>query len=203
MKIELKILEHGKEFYRLRIEKEENGDLFYDSSLPVYATSGSAAVDLRCIEDVTIYPGETVIIKTGLAMWIGSHISQLYMRRYHNDNFSDSPRIREDDWCGQPFNLAGLIIPRSGLGAQGLVLANTVGLIDEDYQGELLIKAWNRNTIYIDGWDYSTSDPIELKAGDRVAQMLFIPVIKAEWQIVDEFSKKTERGEGGFGSTGQ
>lgn len=145
------------------------------SSIPAYQTEGSAAMDLYCIEDVTIFPGETKLISTGISIHI------------------------------QDANVAGLIIPRSGLGTKGLVLANTIGLIDSDYQGELKIAAWNR----LGEWEfdnlecvYAMEKGIELKAGDRIAQLMFVPIIKAQWSFVEEFSNETERGIGGFGSTG-
>lgn len=200
MHIELKILEHGKKFYR----KEENlpggfNKLSFD--LPSYATPGSAAVDLRCIEDVIIHPGEVVTIKTGLSIHIGSG------------------RVLDPDFYSQRWGVAGLLLPRSGLGAdRGLVLGNLVGLHDEDYQGEILIKAWNRNErVHIEEFSplalkivrattedevHILKNEINLKAGDRIAQMVFIPTIKAQWVLVDEFSEITSRGEGGWGSTG-
>lgn len=165
MKIELKVL--NKQFYEGR-------------TLPHYQTSGSAAIDLYCTEDVTIYPGETKMIATGIAVHINST------------------------------NVAALILPRSGLGTRGLVLANTIGLIDSDYQGELKISAWNRNKITdfknvsdsIEKNPYYHNRIIKLKTGDRIAQLIFVPVIKAEFDIVEEFSTGTERGVGGFGHTG-
>jgi len=160
MKIELKVLNKG--FYE-------------DYQLPHYATQGSAAIDLVCTEDVVLYPGETKMIPTGLAVWLGSG----YTHKQLSDVFD--------------VDVAGLVLPRSGLGTKGLVLANTVGLIDSDYQGELMVSAWNRNR---------ESGIIGLKAGDRFAQLLFVPVIKAQFDIVDEFSSSTNRGAGGFGSSG-
>jgi len=164
MKIDIKIL--NKEFYT----QESNG-------LPRYQTDGSAALDLVCTEDATIYPGETKMIPTGLAVWIGSNTG-----------------------------IAGLILPRSGLGTKGLVLANTIGLIDEDYQGELIISAWNRNEVitgqHMNYLKWNHEQIINLKAGDRIAQLMFIPVIKTEWNIVEDFNDNTQRGSSGFGSTG-
>lgn len=139
--------------------------------LPEYQTFGSAAVDLVTTEDVVLHPGETKMIATGVAIHI------------------------KDD------NAAGMVLPRSGLGTKGLVLANTIGLIDSDYQGELKIAAWNRNqTSMVD--TYKEENHIELKAGDRIAQILFMPVIHAQWDVVEEFSNKTGRGSNGFGSSG-
>lgn len=190
MKIEIKIL--NKEFYK----KEKMGGEYYD--LPDYQTFGSAAVDLHCTEDIQIHPGETKMLSTGLAIWIGSCQARDYYEIHPNN---------------QGYSLVGIVVPRSGLGTKGLVLANTVGIIDEDYQGELKISAWNRCNEYktIDrhnhegDWqeiEWNTDDTIQLEAGDRIAQLLFLPVIKASWQIVDEFSNKTARDDGGFGSTG-
>ncbi len=167
MKVQIKIL--NKEFYN-------NNNL-----LPGYQTQGSAAIDLYCTEDITVYPGDVKQIKTGIAVWIGS------------SGGSSNHIVFSKD-----VSVAGMILPRSGLGSKGLVLANTVGVIDEDYQGELLVNVWNRT----EGTLHQLAHSIDLVAGDRFAQLLFMPVIKAEWQIVDEFSNKTNRGEDGFGSTG-
>jgi dUTP pyrophosphatase len=131
--------------------------------LPEYATPGSAGLDLRaCIDaPLTIHPGETVLINTGLAIHI------------------DNPA------------LAATILPRSGLGHKhGIVLGNLVGLIDSDYQGPLMISCWNRGTVAY------TVQPAE-----RIAQLVIVPVLKARFEIVDEFCA-TQRGEGGFGSSG-
>jgi dUTP pyrophosphatase len=131
--------------------------------LPTYATEGSAGLDLRACLDAAIdlAPGETTLLPTGLSIYI------------------------------QDPGLAATILPRSGLGHKhGIVLGNLVGLIDSDYQGELMVSCWNRgNTTF-------TIEP-----GERVAQLVLIPVIQAEFNIVTEF-ESTERGEGGFGHTG-
>jgi dUTP pyrophosphatase len=132
--------------------------------LPSYGTPGSAGLDLRaCIDKpLTVQPGETHLIKTGIAIYI------------------------EDP------SLAATIIPRSGLGHKhGIVLGNLVGLIDSDYQGELMVSCWNRG-----------SEPFTIEQGDRIAQMIIVPVIQAQFDIVSEFAE-TERGSGGFGSTGR
>lgn len=132
--------------------------------MPEYATSGSAGMDLRaCInEDIALNPGDTSLIPTGLAIYI------------------------EDP------GYAALILPRSGLGHKhGIVLGNLVGLIDSDYQGELMVSAWNRG---------NTSFTIE--PGDRIAQLVIVPVLQTEFSIVSEFSQ-TDRGAGGFGSSGR
>ncbi|MDB4040391.1 dUTP diphosphatase [Methylophilaceae bacterium] len=132
--------------------------------LPSYASKGSAGLDLRaCIEHVqTLNPGETFLIPTGISIYIKDP------------------------------NYAAVILPRSGLGHKhGIVLGNLVGLIDSDYQGELLVSCWNRseNAFLI--------NPLE-----RIAQLVILPVIQANFNKVEQFPE-TERGEGGFGSTGK
>jgi len=132
--------------------------------LPAYATSGSAGLDLRaCLnEPLTLKPGDTALVPTGLAIHVGD------------------PRY------------AALILPRSGLGHKhGIVLGNLVGLIDSDYQGELMISTWNR------GETTFVLNPME-----RLAQLVIVPVVQAKFNIVDEFAQ-SERGAGGFGSTGK
>ena len=132
--------------------------------LPKYETSGSAGMDLRaCLDEpLTIEPGETQLIGTGIAMYIGDP------------------------------GYAATILPRSGLGHKhGLVLGNLVGLIDSEYQGELKVSCWNRsNKAY-------TMEP-----GDRIAQLVILPVVQASMNIVDEF-EESDRGEGGFGHSGR
>ena len=133
-------------------------------AMPAYATTGSAGLDLRaCLDEaIEIAAGETVLVKTGLAIYI------------------------EDP------NFAGLILPRSGLGHKhGIVLGNLVGLIDSDYQGELMISVWNRG-----------QNTFRLEPGERLAQYVLVPVVQAEFEQVQEFVA-TERGAGGFGHTGQ
>lgn len=133
--------------------------------MPKYATTGSAGLDLRaCLDEpsITIEAGQTVLVKTGLSIYI------------------ENPHY------------AGLILPRSGLGHKhGIVLGNLVGLIDSDYQGELMISVWNRG-----------QTAFTLEAGERLAQYVLVPVVQAEFDIVDEFVA-SERGVGGFGHTGQ
>ncbi|MFW1950924.1 dUTP diphosphatase [Acinetobacter beijerinckii] len=132
--------------------------------LPTYATTGSAGLDLRaCLDEaIEIAAGETVLVKTGLAIYI------------------------EDP------NFAGLILPRSGLGHKhGIVLGNLVGLIDSDYQGELMVSVWNRG-----------QKTFRLEPGERLAQYVLVPVVQAQFEQVNEFVA-TERGAGGFGHTGQ
>jgi dUTP pyrophosphatase len=149
----------------------ENGK----GDLPSYSTSGSAAIDLRACfgegEDCCgIPPGETRMFGTGIAI-----------------NIKDP-------------NVAAIVLPRSGLGSKGIVLGNLVGLIDSDYQGEIMISAWNRNPR--NSSDNKEDDFFYIKRGDRVAQMMFIPYVKPYFESVEEFSTKTDRGCGGFGSTG-
>ena len=140
-----------------------NSKIGKEIPLPEYKTSGSAGMDVRaCLEDdIILKPGKTEMIKLGFAMHI------------------------------QDPNVAALIFPRSGLGYKhGIVLGNLVGLIDSDYQGELMVPAWNRS-----------EDDFKISSGDRIAQMVIAPVIQANFELVDEF-EKTERGEKGFGSSG-
>ena len=130
--------------------------------MPAYATPGSAGLDLRALldEPLVINPGETVLVRTGLAIHIGDP------------------------------GYAALILPRSGLGhKKGIVLGNLVGLIDSDYQGELMISTWNRGQA-----------PFTLEPFERLAQLMIVPVMQADFRVVDEFDE-SERGEGGFGST--
>jgi dUTP pyrophosphatase len=147
--IELKILDPrvGKEF-----------------PLPAHATAGSAGVDLRaCLDEpLTLRPGQTELIPTGMAIHIADP------------------------------GLAAVILPRSGLGHKhGVVLGNLVGLIDSDYQGQLFVSCWNRG-----------SAEFVLEPGLRLAQLVVVPVVQANFKVVDEFDA-SERGAGGFGHTGQ
>ena len=133
-------------------------------NLPAYATPGSAGLDLRaCIDaPMVIEPGQTVLIPTGLAI----HLAD-------------------------PGYAAG-ILPRSGMGHKnGIVLGNLVGLIDSDYQGQLMVSTWNR------GQNAFTLNPME-----RLAQLVIVPVLQVGFEVVEEFGA-SERGEGGFGSTGK
>ncbi len=132
-------------------------------ALPAYATDGSAGMDLRaCLDDaLTIHPGDTHLISTGLSIHI------------------DDP------------GMAAVILPRSGLGHKhGIVLGNLVGLIDSDYQGQLFVSCWNRGR-----------DPFTINVGDRIAQLVFVPVVQAAFEIVADFDSSA-RAEGGFGHTG-
>ena len=131
--------------------------------LPVYATTGSAGLDLRaCVDQpLTLAPGQTLLISTGLAIHI------------------------------QDPHYAAIILPRSGLGHKhGIVLGNLVGLIDSDYQGPLMVSAWNRS-----------DQPFVIQPLDRLAQLVILPVIQANFNVVETFDAST-RGQGGFGSTG-
>lgn len=132
--------------------------------LPTYATIGSAGMDLRaCIDaSITISPGETVLIPTGISIYI------------------------------QDPGLAATIVPRSGLGHKhGIVLGNLVGLIDSDYQGPLMVSLWNRS-----------EEPFDINIGDRIAQLVIVPIVQTTFEIVEKFTT-SERGEGGFGHTGK
>lgn len=134
--------------------------------LPKAATDGSAGIDLRAMyqtadDKLTIQPGQTILIPTGLSMYLA-------------DN-----------------NFVAMLLPRSGLGHKhGIVLGNLVGLIDSDYQGPLMVSCWNRG-----------SSPFDITFGERIAQMIIIPVIQAEFDIVADF-EETDRGIGGFGHSG-
>ncbi len=132
--------------------------------LPAYATDGSAGLDLRACLDAALVlaPGETHLIRTGLAIHIADPA------------------------------FAGLVLPRSGLGHKhGIVLGNLVGLIDSDYQGELMVSCWNRG-----------HDSFTIQSGERIAQYVLVPVVQAEFRLVDAFDV-TQRGAGGFGSSGR
>ena len=132
--------------------------------LPEYATPGSAGLDLRACLDaaVELAPGATTLLPTGLAIHIADP------------------------------GLCATILPRSGLGHKhGIVLGNLVGLIDSDYQGQLMVSVWNRSSV-----------PFTIQPLDRIAQLVVVPVLQVGFNVVDEFAS-SDRGEGGFGSTGQ
>jgi dUTP pyrophosphatase len=132
--------------------------------LPAYATAGSAGLDLRaCLDDaLTLQPGRAELLPTGLAIHV------------------------EDP------GLAAVILPRSGLGHKhGIVLGNLVGLIDSDYQGQLMVSVWNRS-----------SEPFTVQPGERIAQLIVVPVVQVELQVVEDFATST-RGAGGFGHSGR
>lgn len=198
MRIQIKIL--NKEFYGNPAKHHCNVNFGDDSvihKLPSYATSGSVAMDLVATKDVTLMPGEVKMIPTGLAIWIESASAS-------PGTINSSPLF--EPMSGQKMGIAGLILPRSGLGTKGLVLANTIGVIDEDYQGELLVSALNRNTPNISkdseiNTYYILNNTIEIKTSERFAQLMFVPVIDVQWDVVEEFSDTTSRGTGGFGST--
>ena len=140
-----------------------NAKIGKDIPMPSYSTPGSAGMDLRaCLEkSLDLAPAETSLIPTGVAIFVADP------------------------------GYAALILPRSGLGHKhGIVLGNLVGLIDSDYQGELMISAWNRG-----------SSNFTIEPGDRIAQLIVVPVRQVEFSIVSEFLS-TERGTGGFGSSG-
>ncbi len=132
--------------------------------LPAYATAGSAGLDLRaCIDhDLVLAPGKAELIPTGLAIYI------------------------EDP------GLAAVVLPRSGLGHKhGVVLGNLVGLIDSDYQGQLMVSCWNRG-----------AEPFTLRPGERIAQLVVVPVVQVDLEVVEDFSASA-RGAGGFGHSGR
>ncbi len=146
---------------QLRILDSRVGDSI---PLPHYATSGSAGLDMRaCIDEaLTVGPGETVLVPSGIAIHI------------------------EDN------TLAAVLLPRSGLGHKyGLVLGNLTGLIDSDYQGQVYISCWNRS-----------QNAYEIQPGERIAQMVFVPVEQVNFDVVEEF-EDSSRGESGFGHSGQ
>ena len=145
----------------LKILDERLGGEF---PMPHYATGGSAGLDMRaCLDQpLTLGPGETELLPTGLAIHIGDP------------------------------GLAAVLLPRSGLGHKyGIVLGNLTGLIDSDYQGQVYVSCWNRG-----------GEPYVIEPGDRIAQMVFVPVEQVAFDIVDEFHE-SERGEGGFGHSGR
>lgn len=132
--------------------------------MPEYATPGSAGLDLRALldEPLTVNPGETHLVPTGLAIYIGDP------------------------------SLAAVLLPRSGLGHKhGLVLGNLTGLIDSDYQGQVYVSVWNRG-----------QQPYTIEPAERIAQMVFVPVVQPELVEVDEFDT-SDRGAGGFGHSGR
>ena len=135
-----------------------------NNNLPNYATPGSAGLDLRaCLsEPLTLAANAWHLVPTGIAIYL------------HNPGY------------------AALILPRSGLGHKhGIVLGNLVGLIDSDYQGQLMVSAWNRSDV-----------PFTIEPLERIAQLVIVPVVQAEFNVVQDFSA-SERGEGGYGSTGK
>jgi dUTP pyrophosphatase len=146
--------------FQVRILDPRIGDTI---AFPEYATDGSAGLDLRaCLDQpLTLQPGQTELIRTGLSVHIADP------------------------------SLAAMILPRSGLGHKhGIVLGNLVGLIDSDYQGELMVSCWNRG-----------NTEFTVNVGERIAQLVLVPVVQADFEVVEEFAA-TRRGEGGFGSTG-
>jgi dUTP pyrophosphatase len=135
-----------------------------DYPLPQYATAGSAGLDLRACLDapLELQPGQAQLIPTGIAIHL------------------------EDP------GLAAVLLPRSGLGHKhGIVLGNLVGLIDSDYQGQVMVSCWNRG-----------QSPFTVEPGERIAQMVVVPVVQVEFDVVDEFAA-SNRGAGGFGSSGR
>lgn len=152
---------------------------FYDKySLPKYATESSAGVDLLAPNSYQLFPGDVAHIHTGVSVW-----------------------IRDP-------NCMGLIVPRSSTGIKGMCLKNTVGIIDSDYQGEIVVVVANTNAPEnIPGappGDWADPEKIiDIKRGERFAQLIFVPIFQFHFKIVKEFSGGTGRGKGGFGSTGK
>lgn len=135
-----------------------------DWPMPAHATSGSAGLDLRaCVgEALELAPGQTALVATGIAVHIADP------------------------------SLAAVLLPRSGLGHKhGIVLGNLVGLIDSDYQGQVMVSCWNRGSL-----------SFTIQPGERIAQMVFVPVERVAFELVDSF-ESSERGEGGFGHSGR
>lgn len=137
-----------------------NEDL-YGYGLPAYATAGSAGMDVRTMDPLTLDHGATALAPLGFALHIGTP------------------------------DLAAVLLPRSGLGHNGLVLGNLVGLIDSDYQGQVYASLWNRGNA-----------TLTFAAGSRIAQLVFVPVRQAKVRTVEEFSTTADRAAGGFGHTG-
>ncbi|MDR7149192.1 dUTP pyrophosphatase [Hydrogenophaga palleronii] len=132
---------------------------------PAYATPGSAGLDLRACLDapLTLAPNAWQLVPTGLAIHLADP------------------------------GFAAMILPRSGLGHKhGIVLGNLVGLIDSDYQGQLMVSAWNRSDV-----------PFTIEPMERIAQMVIVPVVQASFRVVNDFAEASERGSGGYGSTGR
>ena len=137
--------------------------LGHEFPLPQYATPGSAGLDLRAMlkQELVLEPGQTVLIPTGLSIYIGDP------------------------------GLAAMILPRSGLGHKhGIVLGTLVGLIDSDYQGELMVSCWNRG-----------QSAFTIAIGERIAQLILVPVVQAHFELVEQFDE-SQRGAGGFGHSG-
>ena len=135
-----------------------------DWPLPDYATAGAGALDVRAMlsEPLTVAPGQTALLPSGFALHLADP------------------------------GLAALLLPRSGLGHKhGIVLGNLVGLIDSDYQGEVLVSCWNR-----------ASAPFTIEPGERIAQLVIVPVLRARFEVVEDFAASA-RGAGGFGHTGR
>ena len=151
----------GRRTLRVRILDARMGGQF---PLPAYATEGSAGLDLRACLDAALVlaPGQAELLPTGLAIHV------------------------EDP------GLAAVILPRSGLGHRhGIVLGNLVGLIDSDYQGQLMVSCWNRGR-----------EPFTVNPGERIAQLIIVPVVQVQLEVVQEFPA-SPRGEGGFGHSGR
>jgi len=153
-----------------------------DTHLPKYMSKGAAAIDLKAIDGALIPAGTSHMVHTGIHMHIGSVFGE-------GSDFAETAEEANELGIG----LVGLIVPRSSLGNKGLIIGNTIGVIDADYQGEIMVNLWNRNS---DG-------SINIQPGERIAQMVFVSILRPEFRTVQEFSVISDRGEKGFGSTGR
>lgn len=151
---------------------------------PAYGSARAGAFDLRAMIDshIVLLPGAQHSIPVGIALNMMPSYAEL-------DSF---------------FGMAAIILPRSGRGAnEGLCIANTIGLIDADFQGEITFTAWARPmTGFINSSRQLAGEPLVIKPGERIGQLMFVPVLRPPMRVVKEFSSTTERGAGGFGSTG-
>src|SRR4051812_30097859 len=156
------------DFTDFQIELRVLDERLYEWGLPCFQSEAAAGIDLRACSNVpiTLHPGDpATLIQTGFSMFIGT-----------------------------PY-VAALILPRSGLGhRKGLVIGNTVGVVDPDYTGSVMMSAWNRNAPGL--------NTIIIQPGERIAQMMFVPIVRPRFKLVEKFSQWTARGENGFGSTG-
>ncbi|KTC42299.1 deoxyuridine 5'-triphosphate nucleotidohydrolase [Pseudomonas putida] len=192
-----------------------------DFPLPHYATPGSAGLDLRAMlqQDTLLAPGQTLLIPTGLSIYIGDPgLAAMILPRSglghkHGIVLGNLVGLIDSDYQGEldtllapgqtlliptglsiyigDPGLAAMILPRSGLGHKhGIVLGNLVGLIDSDYQGELMVSCWNRG-----------DSEFTLTVGERIAQLVLVPVVQAHFELVESFDE-SQRGTGGFGHSG-
>ena len=161
--MQIKYLPHA--FPEQYLRRSTAGAAGYDLRACCFKGPDSHNDDLRVWALTEVAPGEVVAFGTGIAIDMGAGYEET--------------------------SLCGMVVPRSGLGSRGLVLANGTGIIDPDYHGEIIVKLRN-----------VSDEPITVNAFDRIAQILFVPVFFPAWEVVDEFTRATERGVAGFGSTG-